>query len=741
MLATLAFISSVALPPMTLDTTLMPELLIQAQQKTTTAPDLCRQLSSQFLQRELAERIFPVLSQNPGAYREANQRYRTRQQTIEAQLIQANCLWYLNQDGSADQLLLKTRTMAAEQHYPHLEAMALYALARQQQLTDTPQNGSNNYLVLLDQFIRKNTISNPQFIGLHLQLLHTAADIDNGNSEQAWKRLSQLATVDSSSLPVELQIAIQTLKADYYAHRHQDELALSLYSDAFTQAKSESMSLNMAQLAETISRLFERRGDLSQAMHYEEQACDEYQSLGNGEWLGRCLTQLAELNLQAGDANLALSLLFNALDIFRNINRPEALAELNLQIGKTYLQIGNPGVARAYLVAARNGFNINKNKQGELAVIIALGELYLQQKAPGLTIALLENALHDNSIQAESQPTLYLLLSRAYEQKGQIPTAYDFLKHYQQLTHDERDRRQKQERVAFKENLQQVSIQRERDDIERQKSSLLTEQTYYQTAIGSSAVLLLLAALLLWRLQRRQSAVRNHIQQLEARLVQAPFSQLPNQHQLALQLDELGQSLELAFAGDDVLPEDLHHTVLHFSVPAFRRLCERLGYAHSQQLQQQVCGQMQAQASNGEQLFQLGESRFLLLIPSAQDEGLSATGQATMWLDRLESILADLALADNVVMGVISFPFIPRCPLAVMGENIIELSLLAMSASEQIVEKTGRSSWVELSAIDCQQAAFFNGPFRVQARHAIDKGLVKVNALHNKNLIEWSGID
>ena len=741
MFSTLVLLSSVALPPIPLDTTLMPDLLVQAQQKTTSEPDQCRELTHQFLARELADKMLPVLSQNPGAYREANQRYRTPQQTVEAQLILANCLWFLNQSDTSVRLLNQSRKMADDLNMPALEAIALYGLERQRQLSQGPNTRKDEYLSSLEAILRTQAAAIPPPLRLYTDLLQTARLINQGETEQAWLMLNRLPPHDLASLPAELQIAVQALKADYYFRRRQDEMALSLYSEAFTQAKAEAMPLQMAQLAETISRLFERRGDIQQAIHYEESACDEYQSLSNAEWLGRCLTHLAELNLQADEPNLALSLLFNALDIFRNINRPDALADLNLQIGKTYLRLGNPGLARAYLVASRNGFNLLQNKSGELAVIAALGELYLQQKAPGLTVALLENALQDPGFEPDSHPVLYLLLSRAYEQKGQVPTAYEFLKRFLKLNHDERDRLQRMDRVQFQESLDQVAIQRQRDELEQQKGSLQGELTYYKTAIGSAAGLLLLSALMMWSLQRRQSRVQEHIQQLESRLAQAPFSQLPNQHQLALQLEMLEQALEQAFVDDDALPEELHHHVLHFSMPAFRRLCERLGYTHSQRLQQQVCGQMQALTSSGEQLYQLGESRFLLLIPTHIDDELSASGLATIWLDRVEDILRQLQLPDSIVMGVISFPFIPRSPQAVTGENIIEVSLLAMAAAEQIVEKTGRSSWVELSAIDCQQAAFFNGEFRVQARHAIDKGLLKVNALHNKTLIEWSRID
>ena len=102
----------------------------------------------------------------------------------------------------------------------------------------------------------------------------------------------------------------------------------------------------------------------------------------------------------------------------------------------------------------------------------------------------------------------------------------------------------------------------------------------------------------------------------------------------------------------------------------------------------------------------------------------------------------------SVVVGFGGYPTIPalsaafltRCPRAIESHNVVELSLIALAAADQIAEKCQLTSWVELSAIDCQQAAFFNGVFRARALEAIDKGLVKVNALHGKQLIEWQHI-
>lgn len=43
----------------------MPDPLVEAQQQEVVHPERCIQLSRQFLQRELADKMLPTLTQNP----------------------------------------------------------------------------------------------------------------------------------------------------------------------------------------------------------------------------------------------------------------------------------------------------------------------------------------------------------------------------------------------------------------------------------------------------------------------------------------------------------------------------------------------------------------------------------------------------------------------------------------------------------------------------------------------------
>jgi len=138
---------------------------------------------------------------------------------------------------------------------------------------------------------------------------------------------------------------------------------------------------------------------------------------------------------------------------------------------------------------------------------------------------------------------------------------------------------------------------------------------------------------------------------------------------------------------------------------------------------------------NGIHCYQLSCSRFLLVQHTLTQQLPRQVADALIEL--LSSTLSPYGNTDDLAIGMAGFPFINRSPGAITIAGIVELSLLALAAARQIGDKSGKPSWVELSAIDCQQAAFFNGELRVQTLKAIALGLVKVNAKDGKSLIDW----
>ena len=97
----------------------------------------------------------------------------------------------------------------------------------------------------------------------------------------------------------------------------------------------------------------------------------------------------------------------------------------------------------------------------------------------------------------------------------------------------------------------------------------------------------------------------------------------------------------------------------------------------------------------------------------------------------------DYPIDRRVSLGIVSHPFLPKAATALDHHGLFDLCYLALSGAIQLSEKHQQNVWLELAAIDCQQAAFFNGDVWQCALMAIDKGLVKVNSSHEKQWVNW----
>lgn len=430
---------------------------------------------------------------------------------------------------------------------------------------------------------------------------------------------------------------------------------------------------------------------------------------------------------------MSLSLLFNVLDIYRHLNRPHPLASLNFEIGQTYMQMNNLNAARVYLQAARNGFNLLKDQRGELDVLMVLADMHLRMNEPGMAIALLENVAHEPELEV---PLRYQLIAKAYEQKGQYRQAFDNLKLYTNGTASASRQMLSSSNEQLRDNYWRVELERNVSTLKDSQQQLTLERNHYLWLSALCGSLTICFGLYVLQLIRQVRRLKTHSDELKQQLGQAQVSELPNSYQLHEHLVELDFNLQQR---DQQQEPVAGWQLSHIFVPALSRAAEKLGSEKASQLQLKISSCLSRVCSGSEKLYQLTDSRFLLMQPI--DDAIRQQRLGEQLLEKIEALLNELNLAPRVQIGLAQYPFLRRCPQAIPATDVVELSLLALSGAEQLSEKTHQSSWLELSAIDCQQAAFFNGAIRERTLSAIDKGLVKVNASHNKHLVNWHTMD
>lgn len=731
MISLALLLSSLTLPPLELDTDMMPELLIQAQSQGVGRPETCIQLSQEFLQRQLLDTNYAILDQNPNGYREAKERYRTRQQSTEASLIQSACLTRLDQYETAANVLNRALREAVEQKNGFLEAVAHYQLASNALESNEDLSVVRAHLVKMQEVINLQPGQVKQ-LPYYAALLRTAYAIKARQFALATQSLASLTgeePISGDEVSNTVQAAALLLKGDLFYVREQDELALAYYSDALKMAAEQQDMLTQARLTDKISALFMRQGNIKQAIEYLELSCDQFQQVGNPSWLAQGLVKLATLNRQKGDDNnLALSLLFNALDLYHNLNRPLELAHLNLEIGKTYLRMNSLDAARPYLAAARNSYRLYHSAEGQLETMLTEAELHLQEHDPALAIKLLESS-PESGRKGHEDPRIFLLLSRAYEEKGQYQNALNnyqrFFNAHQRNEHDSA----RQGTHEFTDNYQQMALEKRNKTLVVEQEALQSRnRLYLWSCIAAGVIILLLAATLLWqRLLQRRWQLR--WQQLKEQEFCIPLTTLPNQRQLDEDLQRWQQEIR---EGE----QTASHYFYHLHIPLFDDLIVNIGGEPAARLFQSVGHALQQFCGREMTCYQLACGRFLLVqhnltlrLPRQVAEDL---------IKLLSSTLQPYEKVADIGIGMVGHPFLTRCPESISTTGVVELSLLALAAAKQIAARTGMPSWVELSAIDCQQAAFFNGEIRGRALQAIDMGLVKVNAREGKQWIDWS---
>lgn len=282
MLSLALLLSSFTLPTPPLDTSLMPRVLVEAQQQAITRPEQCLHLANDFLQRDLVDKILPLMTQNPGTQREPDN-YRTRQQTVEARLIAGDCLYQLNQNDNATRMLNQALQEAKQFKLPTQESIAYYLLARQALLDLHDYKLAYQNLSRLQSMLGAGQFRS-DWLPIYGKLLQISMNLDLRQYDKVREDLANLPVLPGNGQPVSLAVAIQTLQGDYYLARQQQDMALIRYADALNTAIVQNAPYLQAKLSEKISRIFEQQGDLKQAMHYSELACDQWQQRMAGEW-------------------------------------------------------------------------------------------------------------------------------------------------------------------------------------------------------------------------------------------------------------------------------------------------------------------------------------------------------------------------------------------------------------------------------------------------------------------------
>lgn len=733
--------TSVSAPNLDLDREQLSVDLQQAQSLVLTDPARCVQITSAFLTRAANNPQQIISNRQEFGYREPLLSYSNMTQNISANLLKGKCLLQLGQYQATQQALDTAIALAGKEQQPELKAHALYLKLRSLERMPEQQGNRQPLLEQLDGQLAAPLLKQSQ-LQVYSRLLRTSYDIEQRQFEGAKAHLAEARTWAAKSTNPLASAWVSAISGDLYRALQQPQLALGEYIDAQQRARNLNAPLFLGLLSNQIVKLYQEEQEPQKALQYANEAANYFHSIGNRSLLCDSLIVLARLNRDQNDLNMALVYFFNALDLLdEGTNRAQA-SLLKYEIGKTYLYSGNLSLAGNYLNAARQSHELNDAKEPLIDTLLLLGELYLKKQEAAIAILQLENArtLSSQIGDTRRQYEVFRLLSLAYEQKGYLRQALDSYKQFHRLGEEVRQQELALEQAAIRDNYVQVERAQQIKELEQRLSNSQHQQERYLWSSITTSLLLALFIYLFFTLWLKLRTARLQVKRTGEALQIEPRSGLANWQRLMnrwpREMAKRQLKSERWFLSEEPTSEfdDKLHYLL-FRVPFLINALEHHGYQASREIEQAFGTYVDTLTPQDGRIYDLREGHILYVVPQRHVANLHQLAG-----DLLASIAAfpcEYPLDRQISLGIVSHPFLPKAATALDHNGLFDLCYLALSGAIQLSEKCQESAWLELAAIDCQQAAFFNGDVWQCGLMAIDKGLVKVNSSHEKQWVNW----
>ncbi|WP_421200206.1 hypothetical protein [Aeromonas enteropelogenes] len=733
--------TSASAPNLDLDREQLSVDLQQAQSLVLTDPARCVQITSAFLTRAANNPQQIISNRQEFGYREPLLSYSNMAQNISANLLKGKCLLQLGQYQATQQALDTAIALAEKEQQPELKAHALYLKLRSLERMPEQQGNRQPLLEQLDGQLAAPLLKQSQ-LQVYSRLLRTSYDIEQRQFEGAKAHLAEARTWAAKSTNPLASAWVSAISGDLYRALQQPQLALGEYIDAQQRAKNLNAPFFLGLLSNQIVKLYQEEQEPQKALQYANEAANYFHSIGNRSLLCDSLIVLARLNRDQNDLNMALVYFFNALDLLdEGTNRAQA-SLLKYEIGKTYLYSGNLSLAGNYLNAARQSHELNDAKEPLIDTLLLLGELYLKKQEAAIAILQLENArtLSSQIGDTRRQYEVFRLLSLAYEQKGYLRQALDSYKQFHRLGEEVRQQELALEQAAIRDNYVQVERAQQIKELEQRLSNSQHQQERYLWSSITTSLLLALFIYLFFTLWLKLRTARLQVKRTGEALQIEPRSGLANWQRLMnrwpREMAKRQLKSERWFLSEEPTSEfdDKLHYLL-FRVPFLVNALEHHGYQASREIEQAFGTYVDTLTPQDGRIYDLREGHILYVVPQRHVANLHQLAG-----DLLASIAAfpcEYPLDRQISLGIVSHPFLPKAATALDHNGLFDLCYLALSGAIQLSEKCQESAWLELAAIDCQQAAFFNGDVWQCGLMAIDKGLVKVNSSHEKQWVNW----
>lgn len=734
LLPLLFMLNGLSVPPLAPNPAELTEGLRAAQQVSMQDPNQCVQIvTKQLRSYELTGDSDEVEKKYPASRIRDRLEQKQLKQRAAAWLIAGQCYENMRQHIDAMRALKNAENLSLSGQFRDIQVISLYHQIAIYGLDLNKPILAHHTWQDLTAILQHENVDQIPNLPEYLMLLNSALAIHRQLPDVADDLLKQSQTLLLNTQNPMLILWKKMLDGDLEALRHNDERSLLVYSTTLTQSKqSPQFNLLSYLLSTKISQLFYKNNQLETAIQFSEQALEYAQQLGNDSWQADSIIQLAQYKRENKETHLALALLMNATGAYQLSSHPVDLARLHLEIGKTYQQLHRYDDAQTYLTAAYELFRREQSIYLERVALYSLAELYQQQHKVEQTILLLEQMLSSPTPEQKSLETnIYRLLSSSYEEAGHYNRALLNYKLYinSQKNNDVQNEPAPEQNDFFT-NYTRLNQAQQLDDLLSDKKQLEKELNWYlKVGLISAVILTIMGIALLWHIQRLRRLKALQQQQLQ-RLEYDVITGMKTGYALQNDLQHIEQQLIHS-------TEKPEKAILLFKIDALTNIECRLGITRGHSILRQVSRAFRQRMSESAEFYILTD-RLLLCSFDAKDAP-NVPELIIRIENRIGLIMRKYQLTDRIACGFVRYPFLMKSVNALKPLQTLEICGIALAAAMQLAEKMCKNIWLELFAIDCQQAAFFNGELRTRAIDAITKGLVKVHCSEPEP-IDWSAL-
>ncbi|WP_354623766.1 GGDEF domain-containing protein [Psychromonas sp. MME2] len=518
----------------------------------------------------------------------------------------------------------------------------------------------------------------------------------------------------------------------YYNQINQPQLANSAFMQANKLAEQNTLVELNGLVKKSLVEIYAKQYRISTALVFAKQRIEFYLKTKNNVKQADSLIEYAILERQKNGTNESLIYLFNALELVQINKHNSLLPHIYLEIGRTYLANGQKDndakqfqLAQKYLQNARYHFKRLKLTHFQIECLLLLAQLNIMNKDPALAIIQLEKALQlsDNKY-LPLRAQAFEMLALSYELTGNLQLAILHFKNFHALQNRIKQGLLELQQLQISEQLQLFEKTQNQEQLEAQNTHLRQLSSEQKTLANCALLLLILVSVLYFYTVTRNKNLNRSNRHKQQQLAIHKRTKLPLQY-------ARNNNFNTLYDG-----EPLYYMLVNF--PFLNNLNELKGSNEASKIEHRFGAAIKKQFLNNMAFFQLRDNQILFV--GKQKE----YGSAQALFDQIETFFTvfseDNQIDNSIACGLVTFPFLKNSSRALSANRTLKLSILAMSAANQIGHTLHKNSWVELYAIDNLQPAFLDGDLWNATQIAINKGLIKINSSHPDYTFTWPAL-